>query len=262
MKKVRRSLFAGATAVFAAVMFATPVLAALSTISGYAYGESVNVTTLGLVNVTSGPLPTAGPFNQNTPFNATNSALSACAPAGTCTILSTGTLDVHTEGTLAGGVSSTASVQNVNALGGLVTGTVVASQCAVDPANGQTSGSSTLGTVQVNGITVASNPGPNTQLVLLDAAGLVIGSVTLNEQTYDASTNTLTVNAIHIRLTGGSLGTGDIIISHVECDATPAGPAPIIPESPLAILLPLSALVVVGGLLLVVLRRNTAIAAS
>jgi hypothetical protein len=253
----RRPLLAAATAIFAVLMLAAPVMAALDSVSGNAYGEYVNVTLL-RINTTSGPLPTTGNLlsdGSNSPLN--NSALSACAPSPGCTTLSTGALTVHTDGTIgaAGSVHSTASVLAVSALAGLVTGDVVASQCAVD-SGGATSGSSTLTNVQVNGIVVASNPGPNTVLVLLDAGALVIGSVTLNEQTYNAITNTLTVNAIHIHLASGSLGTGDIIISHVECDALPAGPAPVIPESPLAILLPLSALVVGGGILLVVLRRQ------
>jgi hypothetical protein len=92
--------------------------------------------------------------------------------------------------------------------------------------------------------------------VLLDAGSLVIGSVPLNEQTYHSGTNPRTVNAIHIHLASGSLGTGDIIISHVECDALPGGTPPVIPESPLAILLPLTALAVVGGLFILTIRRR------
>jgi uncharacterized membrane protein len=155
-------------------------------------------------------------------------------------------------------VHSTASVLNVSALAGLVTGDEVASQCAVDSA-GATSGSTTLAGVVINGVSITSTPGPNTNLVLLDAGAIAAGSVILNEQIYNSGTNTLTVNAIHIIL-GGSLGSGDIIISHVECDALPAGPAPVIPESPLAILLPLTALAVVGGMFVLTIRRRAAVA--
>ena len=263
--RLRAIKIGAVTGVLSVLLIAAPALAALTTISGYAYGESVNVTS-GLITpivVTSGPLPEAGPFDQNTNFSDTGSAASACA--GTVTtpvcngdILTAGVMEVATQGTVGptGSVSSTASVANANALGGLVTGTLIASQCAVD-SDGQTSGSSTLTNVFVNGVEVASNPGPNTQLVLLNAGNVAIGTVTLNEQIYDPTTNTLEVNAIHINLTSTTLGlTGDIIIAHVECDALPAGPAPVIPESPLAILLPLSALLVGGGILLFVLRRQ------
>jgi hypothetical protein len=261
MMKTRRLLFAGATAVFAALVFAVPVLADLTTVSGSAYGESVDVTTLGLVHITSGPTPFTGFLTSNGSNSPLGGSLaSVCVPAA-CTTLSTGLLTVHTDGTIgpSGSVHSTASVLNVSALAGLVTGDEVASQCAVDSA-GATSGSSTLTNVQVNGILVASNPGPNTVLVLVDAGTLVIGSVILNEQIYNSGTNTLTVNAIHVHLASGSLGTGDIIISHVECDALPAGPAPVIPESPLAILLPLTALAVVGGMFVLTIRRRAAVA--
>jgi hypothetical protein len=267
----RRPLLAAATAIFAVLMLAAPVLADLTTISGYAYGESVDVFD-GLItpiHVTSGPIPTAGPFNQSTNFTSTHDLASVCAgtigpPTCNGDVLTTGILNVHTDGTVgaAGSVHSTASVANPSALGGLVTGTLVASQCASD-SSGNLSGSSTLTNVQVNGTTVASNPGPNTQLVLVNAGMVAIGTVTLNEQIYNSGTNTLTVNAIHIHLTSTALGlTGDIIISHVECDALPAGNPPVIPESPLAILLPLSALLVGGAVLLVVLRRTATVKVS
>jgi hypothetical protein len=262
--RTRRPLLAAATAIFAVLMLAAPVLADLTSVSGYAYGESVDVFD-GLItpiHVQSGPLPTVGPFNQNTNFTASNTAASVCAGTvpSPCNgdILTTGVLNVHTDGTVgaAGSAHSTASVATVSALGGLVTGELVAAQCAVD-SSGTTSGSSTLTNVHVNGIVVAANPGPNTVLPLVNAGNVAIGTVTLNEQIYDSGTNRLTVNAIHIHLTSTALGlTGDIIISHVACDAQPAGNPPVIPESPLAILLPLSALMVGGGLLLVVVRRQ------
>jgi hypothetical protein len=260
-----------ASSAIALVLVAAPALATvvsgLDTVSGYAYGESVDVTTLaGAIHVTSGPLPTAGPLPASG-GNFTNSAASACAgtiniPSCNGNVLTAGVLNVHTEGTTGptGAVGSTASVATVNALAGLVTGTLIASQCAVN-SSGATSGSSTLTNVQVNGVVVATTPAPNTTLLLLDGGSVAAGHVILNEQIYNSGTNTLTVNAIHIKLDvgGGTLGTGDIIISHVECDATPAGPAPVIPESPLAILLPITALMVVAGTFLLTIRRRAVV---
>lgn len=250
-RSLRLSILTGLTAL---ILTAAPVLAALTTVSGHAFGESVNVTPLGLANVSSGPLPTV--TLPSSGGNLSSSAAGACAPFPGCSILSTGLLNVHTEGATgeSGYVFTNASVANVSALGGLVTGTTVASECRV-ASNGATSGSSTLTNVNVNGVTVASNPGPNTELVLLNAQGIVIGKVILNEQFYDAGTNTLTVNAIHIYLNGVT-GTGDIIIASSKCDALPGGPAPVIPDSPLAILLPLTAIAAVGGALLLMARRN------
>ena len=253
-----RAAFAGT---FALLLAGAPALATggLTSVSGYAYGESVDVTLIGAIHVTSGPLPQAGPI-PSTGGSASNSALSACVGTA-CGVLSAGLLSVASNGTTGptGSVSSTASVATVNALAGLVTGTLVASRCAVDP-GGATSGSSTLTTVQVNGITVASNPGPNTQLVLLDAGNVAVGHVILNEQAYDSGTNTLTVNAIHIKLdvANNSIGSGDIVISHVECDALPSGPAPVIPEAPLPVLLPVTALLILGGGRIVALALKSA----
>jgi hypothetical protein len=259
MMRPRLSRSVALVGLLGALLTAAPAAAnqtGLSTVSGHAYGESVDVTLL-RVHTTSGPLPSTGELasnGSNSPLD--NSALSVCVPSPGCATLSTGVLTVHSDGTTGatGSVHSTASVLNVNALNGLVTGAVVASQCAVD-SNGATSGSSTLTTVVVNGVSVASNPGPNTALVLVDAGNLVVGSVILNEQIYDSPTNTLTVNAIHIHLTSGSLGSGDIIISQSQCDASPAGPAPVIPESSYALLLPLSGMLLAAGLLVLGRRR-------
>ncbi len=254
----RRTLLTGMTALFAVLLMAGPVLAALTTVSGHAFGESVNVTPLGLAKVSSGPLPSTGELPA-TGGNLHNGALESCVgvPLAGCNILSTGTLTVNTHGTTGdtGTVHSDATVQTVNALSGLVTASAVSSRCDV-ASNGATSGSSSLTNLQINGTTAASNPGPNTQVVLLDAAGLVIGYVVLNEQTYNSTTNELTVNAVHIYLTGGSLGTGDIIIAQSQCDAQPGGPAPVIPESPLAIFLPLMMVAILGGGTFLAWRRN------
>jgi hypothetical protein len=249
---------------FAILLAAAPVLAALDTISGYAYGESVDVTLVGAVHVTSDPQPTAGPIGPASGSAGPTSVVSICVPLITCSVLKSDTLTVATSGTTgpSGTVSSTASVENVTALDNILDANpgIIASQCRVD-SNGATSGSTTLTTVYLNGVLLASNPGPNTSLVLLDANNVAAGHVILNEQTYDAGTNTLTVNAIHIKLdvANNSIGSGDIIISHVECDATPAGPAPVIPESPLAIMLPLTALAVVGGMFVLTIRRRAVV---
>jgi len=236
-------------------------MAALTTVSGHAFGESVNVTSLGLVNVQSGPLPTTGELNSdgsNSPLTATAANVCVGFPLHGCNVLSTGTLLVNTTGTTGGTgtVHSDATVQTVDALNGFLTATVVSSQCDID-SNGAASGSSTLTNLQIQGgAPVAANPGPNT---LITIAGLA--TVTLNEQTYNPTTNEITVNAVHIRLTGGALGTGDIIIAQSQCDALPGGPAPVIPESPLVLLLPLMMLAILGGAAFLASRRNQVVTA-
>jgi len=236
---------------------AIPALAALTSISGYAYGESFAIREAD--GLTAGlPFPTAGPFNQSSNFSASNSAASVTFPG----LLTTGLLQVATTGTVGptGAVHSTATVASVNALSGTLTADHVSAQCAVD-SNGNTSGSSTLTNAVLAGVgALAVNPGPNTVVAFSTLAAS--GTVTLNEQTYDPATNTLTVNAIHIRVTGGTLlGSAtsiDIIIAHVECDATPGGAHPVIPEAPIALLLPLTALAVFGGAIFLSTRRGPA----
>lgn len=257
----RRTLLTGTTAILAVLLMAGPVMAALTSVSGRAFGESVNVTPLGLATVTSGPLPDTGELNSdgsNSPLTATAANVCVGVPLAGCNILSTGTLTVNTQGTIGetGTVHSDATVQTVNALDGFLTATVVSSECDID-SDGNASGSSTLTNLQIQGgEPVAANPGPNT---LITIAGLA--TVTLNEQTYDPATNEITVNAVHIRLTGGALGTGDIIIAQSQCDALPGGPAPVIPESPLSILLPLMMVAVLGGAVFLASRRNQVVTA-
>jgi hypothetical protein len=252
----RRTTLALAGAVAAILLAAAPVLAALDTVSGHAYGESVDVTLLNALHVTSGPAPSTGELTSNgsnSPLD--NSATTACVPAITCDVLSAGVLTVHTEGTTGatGTVKSTANVADVDALTGILTATAVYSECDI-ASNGAATGFTTLtGASLDHSQSLAVTPGPNTNITL---SGTVSGTLTLNEQIYDSGTNTLTVNAIHLHLTAGSFGTGDIIIAQSQCDATPAGPAPVIPESPLALLLPLTGLVVVGAALLVTMRRR------
>jgi hypothetical protein len=75
----------------------------------------------------------------------------------------------------------------------------------------------------------------------------------LNEQSYDATTNRLTVTGVHLHVISGTLLTDrgataiDIFLAHAECDALPAGTPPVIPEAPFVALLPLTALAVIGG---------------
>jgi hypothetical protein len=257
----RSTVLALVTGCAALLIMAAPVLAALDTVSGHAYGESVDVTLLNAVHVTSGPTPYTGELasnGSNSPLG--GSLATVCVPAITCDVLSTGVLTVHTEGSTgaSGTVKSTASVANVDALTGILTATLIYSECDID-SNGAATGFTTLTSASLDHTqSLAVNPGPNTQIAL---TGLVTGTLTLNEQIYDSGTNTLTVNAIHIHLTAGSFGSGDIIIAQSQCDASPGGPAPVIPESPLAVLLPLTALAVVGGMFVLTIRRRADITA-
>ena len=220
------------SAAFFAVIACMAVLASsafadVTEVSGGAFGESVDVTTLLNAHVTSGPLPSVTlPATGGGPF--TNSVLSANVPG----LLTAGVLNVSTEGGNLGShqgfAKSSASVANVNALAGLITAQVIASECN---SNGDGStGSSTLTTVRVLGTLVAVNPAPNTVINLP-----AVGSVTLNEQVRPSDgpgDTSIIVRAIHIRL-NGTLGNGDVIIAESRCGAK--GPD-VVPVAPIGLL--------------------------
>ena len=85
-------------------------------------------------------------------------------------------------------------------------------------------------------------------------------TVVLNENTTNAVGETVQ-NAAHITVLGqpGQSATEEIIIGQARCKAAPN---PVIPEAPLALLLPMSAVAVIGGAYLVMRRRNAAGAAA
>jgi hypothetical protein len=227
---------------------ASPAYADVTSVSGGAFGESVNVTPLGLLNVTSGPLPTVTlPAGGGGPLTA--NVLSACVgPA--CAILKTGILNVSTQGTLgaSGGSSSSASVANVGALtnnsGGL-TATAVSSKCSVGP--NSSSGSSTLVGASLLGQPLALNPPPNTTITVPGVA-----TVILNEQitTGGPGDYSLTVNAIHVKL-NPLLGSGDVIIAQSKCGE--AGPDVTIPFAPIGII---GTSAILGAVLIRIQRRK------
>jgi hypothetical protein len=208
-----------------AIALATPASAEVTDVSGSgAYGESVNVSVL-TGSVTSGPAPSVTlPSGGGGPV--TDSLVNVNLPG----VLTTGLLNVSTQGTNLGSHSgtSTSSAQVAGAtllsalapaLGGspLLTANVISSQCT---SNGDgSSGSSTLVGLTVAGSPVNANPPPNTTIDVLGAI-----TVTLNEQIVTGSPGetSITVNAVHVRLNLDGVATGDVILSQSRCRA--AGP--------------------------------------
>jgi hypothetical protein len=201
-----------------ALAAATPAWAD-GTVSGSAFGVSVNATVAG-IHVTAGPAPTV--TLPPTGGNLSQSLVSICAGTA-CSVLSAGILNAATQGSTTGSPTSasSASVATVNALAGVLTADVIASNCTASSSG--VSGSSTLTNAKLSGATLAVNPGPNTTLTV---AGLA--TVILNEQITSSSggTNAITVNAVHILLNLG-LATGDIIIAQSHCDATAGTVVPV-----------------------------------
>lgn len=224
-----------ALAIMAMLVIAAPAQADVTSVSGGAFGEYVNATPAGLANVTSGPLPTVTlPSTGGGPF--TNSALSACVPSPSCSILKTGVLSVSTQGAISPssspGATSSASVANVDALAGTpaeLTASAVSSQCSVTP--NSASGSTTIVGGSFGGHSLDVNPPPNTTITV-DGQRLV-----LNEQTTTGGPGdfSMTVNAVHLYLGPPLFSSGsEIIISQSRCGE--AGPNVTIPVAPIGIL--------------------------
>lgn len=121
-------------------------------------------------------------------------------------------------------VRSTASVQNVNLLGGLITATAVTA--VANSRETATTATSTNGTtfvgLVVNGTAISGTPRPNTRI---DLPGL--GYVVLNQQTGPVNgtdTTSIAVNAIHVYVTlSNTLGLpigAQIIIAHATSTIT------------------------------------------
>jgi hypothetical protein len=201
-----------------ALAAATPAWAS-GTVSGSAFAVSVNANVAG-INVTAGPTPTV--TLPPTGGNLSQSVVSICAGTG-CSVLSAGILNAATQGTTTAAPSSasSASAATVNVLAGVLTADAISSNCTADSSG--VSGSASLVNAKLSGVAIAANPGPNTTLTV---AGLA--TVILNEQTTSSSggTNSITVNAVHVKLNLG-LATGDIIISQSHCDANAGTVVPV-----------------------------------
>jgi len=218
----RRSLTFSILGAMCALLISTgAALAALSAVHGYAASVTVDVTPAGGAQIVGGT-PGAGPL-EATGGSDSNGGLSSCVPTPDCGLVETGERGASTAGETRGEafVSSTATTRNFSAFDGLVTGSLAQAECAVNAA-GAATGTTLLTDVAVNGNAVAASPAVGTTVELLDAAGQPAGHVVFNEQLVNGTQRT--VNAIHIRLDapGGSLGTGDVLLSHVECGSTVA----------------------------------------
>ncbi|MFJ9783827.1 choice-of-anchor P family protein [Amycolatopsis sp. NPDC101161] len=211
-------------AVVASFVLAGAAPASAAPGDGSAYGVKVDVTLLGQPAVHVGPLAAA-----NTAGPTTNTLASAAVPG----VLTAGVIATEAKrDDNSGAVTAKATTADVGlpllkaALGTVGVKTVEA-VCTATQAG--VKGSSTLVDAKLGSIgTVDANPAPNTQ-VKVGIAGINIATIILNEQIKN-NDGSLTVNAIHVKLLGGvvgSLGAGDVIVSSATC-----GPAA--PPMPLA----------------------------
>jgi hypothetical protein len=211
-------------AVVASFVLAGAAPASAAPGDGSAYGVKVDVTLLGQPAVHVGPLAaasTAGP--------ATSTLANATVPG----ILTAGVIATEAKrDENSGAVTAKATTADVGlpllkaALG---TVGVKAVEAVCTATQEGVKGSSTLADAKLGSVgAVDANPAPNTQ-IKVGLAGINIATVILNEQIKNKD-GSLTVNALHVKLLGGvvgTLGAGDVIVSSATC-----GPAA--PPMPLA----------------------------
>jgi hypothetical protein len=194
-----------------------------SSVSGEAFGVSVNLTAPVAVSVPKTPdvvLPPNGGMQQ--------ADLVGLNQQG---VISTSVLDVSTEGSIgphSASAVSQASVDKLNLLNGFITADIVEAM-STSVSNGTTATSSAAGSgffnLVVNRTPIAANVAPNTTIVIP-----MVGTVILNEEIFGGDgvhSTSLTVDMIDVML-NGSLGSGEIIVSsaHSDVNFTTPGPSP------------------------------------
>jgi hypothetical protein len=207
---------AGVAAIAALLAGAAPASAAPGDAS--ARGAKLTVTLLG------GPAVNAGPFAA---ADANGQPQNTFAGVDLTGVLRTGVINASaSRDESSGGVRSRASTADVRVdllskVTGKISAELVEAECTATQKG--LAGRSKLTGVNLGKLgQVNADPAPNTVLNV-ELAGVKIAEVVFNEQLKN-SDGSLTVNAVHIRLLQGvlgSIGTGDVIISSATCG--PAG---------------------------------------
>ncbi|HUQ57140.1 choice-of-anchor P family protein [Lentzea sp.] len=254
--RVRMTGLAGVIAIAALLAGAAPASAAPGDAS--AYGAKLDVTLLGNPAVTAEPFAAAdanGPKTQNTFVGVDLTG-----------ILKTGVINASaTRDENSGGVHSRASTADVRVdllpkVTGEISAELVEAECSATQKG--LAGKAELAGVNLGKLgQVDADPAPNTKLDVR-LAGIEIAEVVFNEQV-ENNDGSLTVNAIHIRLPQGvlgSIGTGDVIISSATCGPA-ALPVPMASGAGLWIGLGLLG-VVAAPVAFVALRRRASLATA
>ncbi len=184
-----------------------------NSVSGEAFGISVNAA-----GVTVGPTPhvVLPPDGGMVSDQLLNISVPNAAASTTLGVVTTGSIGPSTAS-----AQSSASVENVNLLNGLVTSRIVvamSSSTADGSTATSTSAGSTLIGLSINGSSPTDvTPPPNTRISLPGV------TVILNEQIFEGDgvhTSALTVNMIHVVLNDPVTGTitGDIIVTSAHSD--------------------------------------------
>jgi hypothetical protein len=200
-------------------------------VAGGAYGHFITVSLFGGPAGTRGPAPsvTLPAGGSATPI--TDSAPSATGQFGPATVFSSGALEVSTQGTPGGTVTSSAKVSNLNTSGQeVLTAASVSSTCSASASG--SSGSATISGGKLTTsegsnldsdaddtvVQVPENPAPNTSY---DGKIETVGDsfrYVFNEQVKNAD-GSITVNAAHQYLLGPT-AVGELIIGQSRCGST------------------------------------------
>lgn len=253
--RVRMTGLAGVIAIAALLVGAAPASAAPGDAS--AYGARLNVTLLGNPAVNAEPFAAA---NANGPTQNTFAGVDLTG------ILKTGVINASaSRDEKSGGVYSRASTADVRVdllakITGKISAELVEAECTATQKG--LAGKSKLAGVNLGKLgQVNADPAANTVLDV-QLAGIKIAEVIFNEQIKN-NDGSLTVNAVHIKLLQGklgSIGTGDVIISSATCG--PAGlPIPMASGAGLWIGLGLLG-VVAAPVAFVALRRRASLNAA
>ncbi|MFI9006730.1 choice-of-anchor P family protein [Actinosynnema sp. NPDC053489] len=205
----RRAAVTGLVAAAALVLGAAPASAAPGDAS--ALGARLTASPLGRDAVTAGPFAAA---SADGPTAATFAGADLPGVLRTGVITTSASRDDRT-----GGVGSWASTADVRldllatATGGL-SAELVEAECAGTQKG--VVGKATLTGLHLGRLgEVGAEPAPNTALDV-DLLGVPVARVVLNEQVRDGD-GSLTVNALHVTLLGGPLGSGDLVLSQATC---------------------------------------------
>ncbi|WP_434449607.1 choice-of-anchor P family protein [Lentzea sp. E54] len=253
--RVRMTGLAGVIAIAALLVGAAPASAAPGDAS--ADGARLNVTLLGSPAVNAEPFAAA---NANGPTQNTFAGVDLTG------ILKTGVINASaSRDEKSGGVYSRASTADVrvdllSGVTGKISAELVEAECTATQKG--LAGKSKLAGVNLGRLgQVDADPAANTKLDV-QLAGIKIAEVVFNEQIRN-NDGSLTVNAIHIKLLQGvlgSIGTGDVILSSATCG--PAGlPIPMASGAGLWIGLGLLG-VVAAPVAFVALRRRAHLSAA
>ncbi len=214
--RVRMTGLAGVVAIAALLAGAAPASAAPGDAS--AHGAKVDVTLLGSPAVKAEPFAAA---DANGPTRNTFLGVDLTGVLKTGVINASASRDESSGGVYSRASTADVRVDLLSKVTGKISAELVEAECTATQKG--LAGKAKLVGVNLGKLgQVNAGPAPNTVLNV-ELAGIKIAEVVFNEQLKN-SDGSLTVNAIHIRLLQGvlgSIGTGDVVISSATCG--PAG---------------------------------------